>query len=180
MLGSAFAQPLAWARWCWHFYASSCGVLGVGYAIQQLSLKVFVTMCLSTGTALGMFVCKRRYDVFKSEADKLAKKQAKKDAWMTQKQALREAQADSQRFAEQAREYQTQLDAQWTEMQRLRDADSNVCKICFDRTCSCVLLPCKHHAFCTPCAYQLKEGTRNACCPLCRTAITGIFETFAS
>lgn len=55
--------------------------------------------------------------------------------------------------------------------------DVALCKICFDRPVSCVLLPCKHHAFCMPCAQRIK--CRSDGCPLCRALVTGVMETFA-
>uniref|UniRef100_A0A7S2HSX7 RING-type domain-containing protein n=1 Tax=Zooxanthella nutricula TaxID=1333877 RepID=A0A7S2HSX7_9DINO len=54
--------------------------------------------------------------------------------------------------------------------------DRTMCKICFDKPSSCALLPCKHHHFCKACALRV-EGTRGAVCPLCRTKVTGVFET---
>mmetsp|Transcript_47364 Transcript_47364/g.144073 ORF Transcript_47364/g.144073 Transcript_47364/m.144073 type:complete len:545 (-) Transcript_47364:88-1722(-) len=54
--------------------------------------------------------------------------------------------------------------------------DRAACKICYDRPSSCALLPCRHHAFCSPCAARV-EGTAGAVCPICRTSVTGVFET---
>mmetsp|Transcript_43632 Transcript_43632/g.98510 ORF Transcript_43632/g.98510 Transcript_43632/m.98510 type:complete len:517 (-) Transcript_43632:21-1571(-) len=56
--------------------------------------------------------------------------------------------------------------------------DGALCKICYDRPASCALLPCRHHAFCSPCAARV-ETSREPACPLCRSHVTGIFETFA-
>eukprot|EP00931_Biecheleriopsis_adriatica_P086988 TRINITY_DN61516_c0_g1_i1.p1 TRINITY_DN61516_c0_g1~~TRINITY_DN61516_c0_g1_i1.p1 ORF type:complete len:464 (-),score=94.41 TRINITY_DN61516_c0_g1_i1:174-1544(-) len=56
--------------------------------------------------------------------------------------------------------------------------DAALCKICYDRPVSCALLPCRHHAFCTPCASRV-ESSREPACPLCRTTVTGLFETFS-
>ncbi|CAL1152761.1 unnamed protein product [Cladocopium goreaui] len=53
-----------------------------------------------------------------------------------------------------------------------------VCKICYDRPVSCALLPCRHHAFCTSCAERV-EQSRDQACPICRTAVTGRFDTFS-
>jgi len=54
-----------------------------------------------------------------------------------------------------------------------------LCKICFDRPSSCALLPCKHHAFCVPCGERIRRG-RDPVCPLCRTGVVGLFETFTA
>lgn len=51
--------------------------------------------------------------------------------------------------------------------------EAALCKICYDRAASCALLPCRHHAFCGRCAERLEQ------CPMCRTAVTGRFETFS-
>jgi len=56
--------------------------------------------------------------------------------------------------------------------------DSILCKICYDRPSACALLPCRHHAFCGPCAERLTHH-QEPMCPLCRTAVTGVFETFS-
>lgn len=54
-----------------------------------------------------------------------------------------------------------------------------LCKICYDCPASCALLPCRHHAFCKPCARRV-ENSHDPVCPLCRSLVTGRFETFAS
>jgi len=151
----------------WRLYANSCGILVAVYAIWWLSIRLFVTLCLFVSSGLIVF-----------KTDRRRRWQALEESRRSQKQALLEAEAQSQTLAQQARQYERRLDAQWVEMQRLREESSSFCKICFDREPGCALLPCKHHAFCTPCAHQLKECKRDACCPLCRTPITGIFETF--
>jgi len=56
--------------------------------------------------------------------------------------------------------------------------DASLCKICFERPISCALLPCKHHAFCMPCAAKIK-CSQDPACPCCRTKVSGLFETFA-
>lgn len=56
--------------------------------------------------------------------------------------------------------------------------ESMLCKICYDAPVACALLPCRHHAFCIPCSRRV-ESSREPVCPLCRTAVTGVFETFA-
>jgi len=56
--------------------------------------------------------------------------------------------------------------------------DSVLCKICYDRPSACALMPCRHHAFCKPCAVRLTHDA-DPMCPLCRTAVTGVFETFS-
>lgn len=57
-------------------------------------------------------------------------------------------------------------------------ADSMSCKICYDAPVTCALLPCRHHAFCIPCSRRV-ESSREPQCPLCRTPVTGVFETYA-
>lgn len=161
----------SWARakWAWHVYASTCGVLGIAYALCQLRAKLFALVSSLALLSAGAIYWRRKTFWQQMEA-----------VHVSQQRALLEAEARSQELAEQARAYETRLDAQWAELQRLREANTSVCKICFDRVSGCALLPCKHHAFCTPCAYQLMEGQRDARCPLCRTPIAGIFETFVS
>jgi len=57
-------------------------------------------------------------------------------------------------------------------------AESSLCKICFDRPSSCALLPCRHHAFCTVCARAVLNGAAPSC-PLCRSKVSDLFETYA-
>lgn len=57
--------------------------------------------------------------------------------------------------------------------------DTALCKICYDQPASCALLPCRHHAFCKPCARRIESGSDRTC-PLCRTVVNGLFETYAS
>lgn len=54
-----------------------------------------------------------------------------------------------------------------------------ICKICFDQPSSCALLPCRHHAFCIPCAQRVRRG-REPACPICRSTVTGLLETFSA
>ncbi|KAG0474892.1 hypothetical protein HPP92_014578 [Vanilla planifolia] len=54
------------------------------------------------------------------------------------------------------------------------DANSNVCKVCFESTTAAVLLPCRHFCLCEPCSYACSE------CPLCRTSITDRIIAFTS
>eukprot|EP00927_Polykrikos_kofoidii_P020147 TRINITY_DN19497_c0_g1_i2.p1 TRINITY_DN19497_c0_g1~~TRINITY_DN19497_c0_g1_i2.p1 ORF type:complete len:576 (-),score=97.96 TRINITY_DN19497_c0_g1_i2:143-1870(-) len=54
-----------------------------------------------------------------------------------------------------------------------------ICKICFDQPSSCALLPCRHHAFCIPCAQRVRR-CREPACPICRTTVTGMIETFSA
>eukprot|EP00812_Abedinium_dasypus_P009957 NODE_3609_length_764_cov_261.263752.p3 GENE.NODE_3609_length_764_cov_261.263752~~NODE_3609_length_764_cov_261.263752.p3 ORF type:complete len:133 (-),score=36.61 NODE_3609_length_764_cov_261.263752:348-746(-) len=55
--------------------------------------------------------------------------------------------------------------------------DPSLCKICFDRPTSCALLPCAHHAFCVQCAEHVHSTRRT--CPLCRSSVSGLLETFS-
>eukprot|EP00268_Persea_americana_P022805 TRINITY_DN22601_c0_g1_i1.p1 TRINITY_DN22601_c0_g1~~TRINITY_DN22601_c0_g1_i1.p1 ORF type:complete len:1106 (-),score=268.84 TRINITY_DN22601_c0_g1_i1:302-3619(-) len=45
------------------------------------------------------------------------------------------------------------------------DANSHVCKVCFESPTAAVLLPCRHFCLCKPCSLACSE------CPLCRTKI---------
>lgn len=56
--------------------------------------------------------------------------------------------------------------------------DIALCKICFDQPTTCALLPCKHHAFCMQCAVQVLHGVKPSC-PLCRSPVDNIFETYS-
>lgn len=56
--------------------------------------------------------------------------------------------------------------------------DVALCKICFDRPAACALLPCRHHAFCMPCGDRVQQSQKPMC-PLCRSSVTGLLETFA-
>ncbi|CAH9126090.1 unnamed protein product [Cuscuta epithymum] len=46
------------------------------------------------------------------------------------------------------------------------DANSHVCKVCFESPTAAMLLPCRHFCLCTSCSLACAE------CPLCRTKIT--------
>jgi len=52
--------------------------------------------------------------------------------------------------------------------------ENKECKICFDTTIDCVLLPCGHMCACYGCAEQLKN------CPICRGRITQVQRVFSS
>lgn len=56
--------------------------------------------------------------------------------------------------------------------------ETSLCKICFDRPVACALIPCKHHAFCVPCGTRIRRA-REPLCPLCRTPVQALFETYA-
>lgn len=60
---------------------------------------------------------------------------------------------------------------------KLSATERPLCKICRDANVTCALLPCSHHAFCTPCCRRL-QSSREPVCPLCCTAVTGLFETY--
>lgn len=65
--------------------------------------------------------------------------------------------------------------------------DAGLCKICYDQPATCALMPCRHHAFCEPCADKatrpapLPDGAapelRRRLCPLCRTPVRSYFRT---
>lgn len=54
------------------------------------------------------------------------------------------------------------------------DANSHVCKVCFESPTAAVLLPCRHFCLCKPCSLACSE------CPLCRTKIADRIITFTS
>ncbi|CAA2975310.1 kinesin KIN-7D, mitochondrial isoform X1 [Olea europaea subsp. europaea] len=45
------------------------------------------------------------------------------------------------------------------------DANSHVCKVCFESPAASMLIPCRHFCFCKPCSLACSE------CPICRTNI---------
>ncbi|KAF6160532.1 hypothetical protein GIB67_019472 [Kingdonia uniflora] len=54
------------------------------------------------------------------------------------------------------------------------DANSHVCKVCFEAPTSALLLPCRHFSLCKPCSLACSE------CPLCRSKIANRIFTFPS
>jgi hypothetical protein len=48
----------------------------------------------------------------------------------------------------------------------------DLCKICFEGVVNTILLKCGHIAFCLECANQLER------CPICRTQIDEVVQTF--
>ncbi|KAL3012606.1 hypothetical protein AAZX31_06G008600 [Glycine max] len=46
------------------------------------------------------------------------------------------------------------------------DANSHVCKVCFESPTAAILLPCRHFCLCKSCSLACSE------CPICRTSIT--------
>ncbi|KAJ6822581.1 kinesin-like protein KIN-7K, chloroplastic [Iris pallida] len=54
------------------------------------------------------------------------------------------------------------------------DANSHVCKVCFEAPAAAVLLPCRHFCLCKPCSHACSE------CPLCRTKIADRIIAFTS
>lgn len=58
-------------------------------------------------------------------------------------------------------------------------ADAGLCKICYDQPSSCALLPCRHHAFCYPCAVAV-HGDNEPVCPICRRTVDGVFRTYTA
>ncbi|XP_017229975.1 kinesin-like protein KIN-7D, mitochondrial [Daucus carota subsp. sativus] len=54
------------------------------------------------------------------------------------------------------------------------DANSHVCKVCFESTTAAMLLPCRHFCLCKTCSLACSE------CPLCRTKISDRIFAFTS
>ncbi|CAK9140078.1 unnamed protein product, partial [Ilex paraguariensis] len=54
------------------------------------------------------------------------------------------------------------------------DANSHVCKVCFESTTAAMLLPCRHFCLCKSCSLACSE------CPICRTKIADRIFVFAS
>lgn len=52
--------------------------------------------------------------------------------------------------------------------------ENKECKICFETTIDCVLLPCGHMCACYGCAEQLKN------CPICRVRLTQVHYVYSS
>lgn len=70
------------------------------------------------------------------------------------------------------------MDSQVAVLQQEARFSVSTCKICFDREIRCMLVPCKHHAFCVPCAYRILES-HWPICPICRISVDGCLETFS-
>jgi len=58
--------------------------------------------------------------------------------------------------------------------EKMQNASSNECKICFERETDCVLLECGHQCCCTICSKELKQ------CPICRKNIARVVPIFRS
>ncbi|XP_057966140.1 kinesin-like protein KIN-7D, mitochondrial isoform X2 [Malania oleifera] len=54
------------------------------------------------------------------------------------------------------------------------DANSHVCKVCFESPTAAMLLPCRHFCLCKPCSLACSE------CPICRTKIADRIFAFTS
>ncbi|MFS7920902.1 putative plus-end-directed kinesin ATPase transcription factor C2H2 family [Helianthus anomalus] len=54
------------------------------------------------------------------------------------------------------------------------DANSHVCKVCFESPTAAMLLPCRHFSLCKSCSIACSE------CPICRTKITDRVFAFTS
>ncbi|XP_019438183.1 PREDICTED: kinesin-like protein KIN-7D, mitochondrial isoform X2 [Lupinus angustifolius] len=54
------------------------------------------------------------------------------------------------------------------------DANSHVCKVCFESPTAAILLPCRHFCLCKSCSLACSE------CPICRTNITDRLLAFTS
>ena len=59
-------------------------------------------------------------------------------------------------------------------VQKGRDSEHDICKICMDAAVDCILLECGHMITCTKC------GKRLADCPICRQYITRVVHVFRS
>lgn len=54
------------------------------------------------------------------------------------------------------------------------DANSHLCKVCFESATAAILLPCRHFCLCKPCSLACSE------CPICRTSIVDRIFAFTS
>ncbi|WCJ40915.1 Kinesin motor family protein [Euphorbia peplus] len=54
------------------------------------------------------------------------------------------------------------------------DANSHMCKVCFESPTAAILLPCRHFCLCKPCSLACSE------CPICRTKISDRLFAFTS
>ncbi|XP_010271503.1 PREDICTED: kinesin-like protein KIN-7D, mitochondrial [Nelumbo nucifera] len=54
------------------------------------------------------------------------------------------------------------------------DANSHICKVCFEAPTAAILLPCRHFCLCKPCSLACSE------CPICRTKIADRIIAFTS
>ncbi|XP_057456471.1 kinesin-like protein KIN-7D, mitochondrial [Lotus japonicus] len=54
------------------------------------------------------------------------------------------------------------------------DANSHVCKVCFESSTAAILLPCRHFCLCKSCSLACSE------CPICRTSIADRLFAFTS
>ncbi|GAB4837854.1 Kinesin-like protein KIN-7D, mitochondrial [Ancistrocladus abbreviatus] len=54
------------------------------------------------------------------------------------------------------------------------DANSHLCKVCFESTTAAILLPCRHFCLCKPCSLACSE------CPICRTSVADRIFAFTS
>ncbi|XP_058785654.1 kinesin-like protein KIN-7D, mitochondrial [Vicia villosa] len=54
------------------------------------------------------------------------------------------------------------------------DANSHICKVCFESPTAAILLPCRHFCLCKSCSLACSE------CPICRTNITDRLFAFTS
>ena len=57
--------------------------------------------------------------------------------------------------------------------QRLRSRPAHHCQICAEQPVNCVFAPCGHMCACVLCAYKVQR------CPICRSHIHQVVETFA-
>merc|ERR1719343_1186148 len=102
---------------------------------------------------------RERHRLFEAPEDALEalEKEEEVAAW---EQSLRE---ETQRVFQKLCERRVRL-----RVKALVFQDAALCKICFARSASCALMPCRHHAFCAPCAGRVRSSN-DPVCPLCRT-----------
>lgn len=63
-----------------------------------------------------------------------------------------------------------ELERETRELLNAPEVESVICGICYIRRRDCLLLPCSHMSFCTPCIEVLEE-TGSRTCPMCRGEI---------
>lgn len=174
-------RALERARRWWFAYANTCGVLSIMYLFSCL-FQGFSRICRYVGlrVCLLIFLCAvaaivRLCLLFRWKEQHLKQLETTR---LREQQQLVDAKGELAEAEARAKEYVERLDEQGMQMRRLQEADPSTCKICFERSPSCTLLPCKHHAFCTVCAWEVRGNQHDARCPLCRVVIENIIETY--
>lgn len=75
----------------------------------------------------------------------------------------------------QTNEYNSNLDLNTNANANTDDDDSDRCTICYDAKATCVLIPCGHMIFCTPCKNDY-EAKSTKTCPKCRAVYQQAIE----